>query len=95
MTHHAIDFGVHQFLRSSCALLGISGIVFRQQFKLNLFATDGNTFGIEFFDSQTCAVFIVFTQVGNGATEGSNVTNLDNFLSHAHGSHDTHGQGHC
>ena len=79
----------------SGALLGISGIVFSEQLKLDFFATNGNTFGIEFFDGQACAIFVVFAQVGDGATEGGNVTDFDNFLSHAHRRCDTHGQGHC
>ena len=95
VTHYAIHFGIHQFLRCSCALLGICCIVFSQQLKLDFFAANGHAFGIEFFDGQASAVFVVFAQVGDGATQRCDVTDFDDFLSHAHGSGDTQGQGHC
>jgi hypothetical protein len=77
VTDHTIDFGINQFLSSSCALLRISGIVFGQQFKFDCLVADFQTSGIELFNGHAGAVFVVFTQVGNGTTDRANVTNFD------------------
>ncbi len=77
MTDHASHFGVHQFGGGSGTLLGIGRIVFGQQFKLGGRTTNGQTGGIQLLDGHLRAVFIVLAKVGNGATGGTDVTNLD------------------
>jgi hypothetical protein len=58
------------FCASGGALLGVAGVVFGQQFELDLLAADRHALGIELFDGHAGAVFIVLAQVGNGAAGG-------------------------
>ncbi len=82
MTDHASNFGISQLLGDSSTLLWIRSVIFCHQLQGNLLATDGDTLGIEFFDSHLGAVFVVFTQVGNRAAGWTNVGNGDNSLRH-------------
>jgi hypothetical protein len=63
-------------------LLGIACIVFGQQLELDGFATDLDALGVEFFNGQDGCVFVVLAQVGDGAADGADVTDLDDFLGH-------------
>ena len=80
MANDAIDLAIDQFLGRGSALLGICCIVFGHQLKFHFGATNADAFGIQVFNRQTSAVFVVFAQVGNGATDGSNMTNFHHGL---------------
>ena len=82
VTDHAGNLGVSQFLGDCGALLGIGCVVFGHQLEGDLLAADGHASGIELFHSHDGAVFIVFTQVGDGAAGGSDVRDRDNALGH-------------
>ena len=77
MTNHALNFGIDQFLSSGSTLLRIGGIVLSQQFKFDSFVANFDTSSIQLFDRHFGAVFVVFTQVGNGTACRANVTNFD------------------
>ena len=63
MANHTNNFAVDKFLCSGCTLLGVSCVIFGEQFKLDFFAADGNPLGVEFFNRKPGTVFIVFAQV--------------------------------
>jgi len=80
VTDHAVDFGVDQLGSGSRALLGIGGVVFGQQFKLDGLAVDHQLGRIEFFNGHLGAVFVVFAQVGNATAGRTNVTDFDHLF---------------
>ena len=74
MTDHAGHFRVCKLLGHSSALLGISAVILGHQLEGDFFATDGHACGVQLFYGHDGAVFIVFAQMGNGATGGAYVS---------------------
>ena len=81
MTHDTDHFGVNQFLGNRRADFRIGLIVFFQEFKFNLGATDGDAFCIGFVNRQLGTVFIVLAKVSDAAGQRTHVTELDDHFS--------------
>ncbi len=64
MADHAGDLGVDQLLCDGGSLLGVSLVVFGNQFELDLLAVDHDALGVGVVDRQARTVFVVLTQVG-------------------------------
>ena len=80
VANHAVDLAIDQFLRRGSALFGVGRIVFGDQFKFHLGATNADALGIQVFNGQTRTVLVVFAQVGNGATDGAHMANFHHGL---------------
>ena len=80
VTGHACNFGVAQFLRNRCTLLGIRCIVFGNEFEPGFSATDHDASCIEVFNGHTGAVFIVFAIGGLRARDWRYMPDLDDHV---------------
>jgi len=80
VANHGDDFIVDQLLRDLSSSTRVSCVILRVKLKRDLLAADRQTLGIDFFNCEARAVFVVLAQVGNATGQRCNVTDLDNFV---------------
>ena len=73
---HGGHLGVHQALGHLGGDFRVGLVVFGDQLELDLLATDGHAFGVQFVNSQLDAGFAVLAQVGDRTGQRGNLTQL-------------------
>ena len=80
MADDADDVGIDQLLGGGGALLGIRGVVLREQLEAHLLAADLELLGIELLDRQAGAVLVVLAEVRDRAGQRRDMPDLDHGL---------------
>ena len=77
MPHHTIDLGIAQLGRRGGALLRVGCIVFQNQFKLDLLATDRHALGVQVINGHASAVLVVLAVVSLGPGDWCHMTDAN------------------
>ena len=77
MTDHCDDLVVDQLLRDLRRRTRVGCVVLRVELQRDLLAADRQALGVDFFNCQARAVFVVLAQVSDTAGQRCNVTDLD------------------
>jgi hypothetical protein len=77
VTDDAVYLGINQLLGNDRTLFRVGLIILRHQFEFNLGATDFQTLGVQFFDRQHGAVFVILTQVSLRAGHRRHMAEFD------------------
>ncbi|CAM2144501.1 conserved hypothetical protein [Paraburkholderia tropica] len=80
MADHGDDLVVDELLRDLGGLARVGTVVLTVERERDLLAADRQTLGVDLFDRETRAVFVVFAEVGRAARERADVTDLDHLI---------------
>jgi hypothetical protein len=73
---HCNDLVVNQLLGNLRCRTRVSRVVLCVELQRDLLAANRQTLGVDFFNRQTSAVFVVFTQVSNTASKRCDVADM-------------------
>ena len=81
MADHRDDLVVDELLRNLRGLPRVGRVVLRVELQRDFLAADRETLGVDLFNRETCAVFVVLAQVCNAAAhQGRDVADLDDLI---------------